>query len=183
LETIRQASSDVATAIGVPPEWVGVAVNGSSLTYANRDQRVQDLNVTTTNHYVNIWNYGFSDLIPDPQYVRLNTATLERSDLKTRLEAYALAAQVEAATGNRIYTEGEMREFEDRVPLPPRGDDDVDAITKQAAILQKMYLAVGVVLTTDEARELARQAGIKLSTSYDPALLGAAPQPPLGATT
>jgi HK97 family phage portal protein len=120
LETVQQASADVAVAIGVPPEWVGIAVSGESVTYANREQRIQDLNVTTTNHYVNVWNRGLSDLLPKPRYVRLNTATLERSDLKTRMEIYHLSAQIESLTGNRIYTEDEQRDLEDRRPLPPR---------------------------------------------------------------
>jgi HK97 family phage portal protein len=120
LETIQQASAEIATALGVPPEWVGSAVSGSSVTYANRDQRLQDLLVTTLNHYIVIWNRSLSGVLPRPQYVRLNTAAVTRSDLKTRLEGYVFAAQVESLTGNRIYTEDEIRDYEDRVPLPAR---------------------------------------------------------------
>jgi HK97 family phage portal protein len=120
LETIQQASAEIAVALGIPPEWVGSAVSGSSVTYANRDQRLQDLLVTTVNHYVAVYNSALSGALPRPQYVRLNTGTVTRSDLKTRLEGYEIAARVESLTGNRIYTEDEQRDLEDRPPLPAR---------------------------------------------------------------
>lgn len=40
---------------------------------------------------------------------------------------------------------------------------DTTGIDTQAAVLQKIYLAVGKIITTDEARSLARKAGIELS--------------------
>ena len=119
LATINEAEASIAIALGIPVEWVGKAASGSSVTYANRDQRQQDLLVTTLNHYVTIWNRALSDALPRPQYVRLNTAVILRSDLLTRLQAYGISADIEAKTGIRVYTENEMRYLEDRTPLPP----------------------------------------------------------------
>ena len=118
LATQLQAKADIATALGIPAEMVGGSVSGGSLTYANRDQRLQDMLITTLNHYVAIWNRALSDALPRPQYVRLNTATILRSDLTTRLQGYQIAADVESKTGTRIYTEDEIRDLEDRPPLP-----------------------------------------------------------------
>jgi HK97 family phage portal protein len=120
LETIADAESAIASALGVPPDWVGRAGGSSkSMTYANRDQRLQDLMVSTLNHYITVWNGALSDALPPSTYVRLNPAVVLRSDLASRMAAYVAAAQVESQTGNRIYTEDEIRDLEDRETLPP----------------------------------------------------------------
>lgn len=61
--------------------------------------------------------------------------------------------------------------------------DPVDAARARAAaeVLQKAYLAVGVVITQDEARDLARRAGAILSDT--PPTPPAAPQPAPPATS
>jgi HK97 family phage portal protein len=149
LATINEAEASIAMALGIPVEWVGKAASGSSVTYANRDQRQQDLMVTTLNHYVTIWNRALSGALPPSDYVRLNTATVLRSDLLTRMGAYKLSAEIQQLTGSIIYTEEEMRDLEDRTPLPPR--EQVPTKTWQAVGLPA--LVDGQIITPDEARE------------------------------
>jgi HK97 family phage portal protein len=120
LATVADAEASITTALGVPGEWVGRVASGSSVTYANRDQRLQDLQVATLNHYITVWNEALSASIPGQRYVRLNPAAVLRSDLASRMAAYSASAEIEAKTGIRVYTEDEMRDFEDRVPLPAR---------------------------------------------------------------
>lgn len=120
LETVADAEASIAMALGVPGEWVGRVPSGSSVTYANRDQRLQDLQVATLNHYITVWNEALTATIPPGRYVRLNPAVVLRSDLAARMAAYASSAEIESKTGHRVYTEDEMRELEDRAPLPPR---------------------------------------------------------------
>lgn len=162
LETINDAEASIASALGVPADWVGrAAAAKGSLTYANRDQRLQDLMVATLNHYITVWNGALTDALPRPAYVRLNPAVVLRSDLASRMAAYQAAADVEAKTGNRIYTEDEMRDLEDRVTLEPR----LDAATARdiAETIQKIYLGVDVVLSADEARQIVNRLGAGLS--------------------
>lgn len=149
LNTIAEAEATIAMALGMPPELVGRAISGSAVTYANRDQRIQDLLVTTLNHYVTIWNRAWSSALSPAEYVRLNTSTTLRSDLVTRLQSYKLSAEIQQLTGAVVYTEDEMRDLEDRSPLPPR--DQVPAKTWQAVGLPTLVDA-GLV-TTNEARE------------------------------
>lgn len=91
LETIRANQVDICMAFGVPPEMVGVATSGSSVTYSNRDQRLADFMVTSLNYDLAVLQSVFSGLLPRPQYVRFNTGALLRSDLMTRYQAHAIA--------------------------------------------------------------------------------------------
>lgn len=160
LETQMHAKADIATALGIPGDLVGASVSGKSVTYANRDQRIQDLLVTTLNHYITVWNRSLTAALPEPMYVRLNPGVILRSDLKTRMEAYRIAAEVQRATGNRIYTEDEERDLEDREPLPPA---EIGTTAREIAeAIQKIYLGVGKVITADEAREIINRLGLGL---------------------
>lgn len=50
-------------------------------------------------------------------------------------------------------------------PIPEATDDDAARAREAAEVLQKAYLAVGVVITEDEARDLARRAGANLGAT------------------
>lgn len=90
LETSQANKADIAMAFGVPPEMIGVASSGSSVTYANRDQRLADFMVTSLNYDLAVLQEMLSAQLPRPQYVRFNTGALLRSDLMTRYQAHAL---------------------------------------------------------------------------------------------
>lgn len=120
LATVADAEASIAVALGVPGEWVGRVASGSTVTYANRDQRLQDLQVATLNHYITVWNEALTASSRPGTYVRLNPAVVLRSDLASRMAAYGVSAEIEAKTGIRVYTEDEIRDLEERLPLPER---------------------------------------------------------------
>lgn len=116
LETIRQNQTDICQAFGVPPEMLGVATSGSSVTYANREQRTQDFLTFCGNGYIVALQEALTAALPRPDFVRVNTAALLRSDLTTRLSAERTG--IEAG----VYLPNEAREKED---LPPIAGGDV----------------------------------------------------------
>jgi HK97 family phage portal protein len=111
LETIRAAQVDVCMSFGVAPESLGISAGGSGVTYANREQRLQDYLVTGLNYDLTVLQDVLTDNLPRPQVARVNTGALLRSDLTTRYASYQIADQVGLLTLN------EMRALEDRPPV------------------------------------------------------------------
>jgi HK97 family phage portal protein len=164
LETIRQNSAEIAIVLGVPPEEIGVAMSGQSVTYANREQRVQQLLINTVNSDIQLWQEVFYDVVPQPQYIRFNTAALLRSDLMTRYTSYEIAMR------SGFLLEDEVRALEDLGPMPPRKGGFIDAKGLADAI-QRIATGVDIVLTADEAREILNRDGAALPLKT-PALTG-----------
>lgn len=112
LETSQNIDLRVAHSFGVLPSMLGLLQKGASLTYANREQDVQNLLTTTLNLPIVVMQEVLTGLLPNPQFVRFNTAALLRSDLETRYRSY----QTALAAG--FLTVDEVRQLEDRQPLP-----------------------------------------------------------------
>lgn len=112
LETIRENRAEIAVAMGVPPELVGGAVGGSSVTYANREQRSIDLLTYCVNGYLVAMQDALSTVLPRGQVARPVTAAFLRSDTLARYQAHEIGIRA------RILTPNEARDVEDRVPLP-----------------------------------------------------------------
>ncbi len=73
-----------------------------------------------------------------------------------------------------------------RLPPLPDGVEFGDAVREAksvAEVLQKLYLAVGVVVTIDEARAMLRKAGIELPDGVPDELVAPAPAPVVQAPT
>ncbi len=113
LGTMRQVQADICQVFGVPPEKIGVAASGSSVTYANREQQVQQFLVDSINADLVLVQEVLSAALPRGQFVRMNTGALLRSDLTARYESYKVALEA------GFLTLDEVRELEERPPLPP----------------------------------------------------------------
>lgn len=112
LATMRQAQVDVCQVFGVPPEKIGIAASGQSITYQNRETQAQAFLVDTMNAEMVLIQEVLSANIPRPQFVRFSTGAFLRSDLASRYQSYATAL----AAG--FLTVDEVRELEDRPPFP-----------------------------------------------------------------
>jgi HK97 family phage portal protein len=110
IETQRFSVEQVARIFGVPPEMIGGSA-GDSMTYANREQRAIDFVTFTLAPYITVLEEHLSRLLPDGQVVRFNTERLLEGDLKTRLEARAIAI------ASHQMTPTEARAAEGRLPL------------------------------------------------------------------
>lgn len=115
LDTIRANVTDVERFFfGMPPE--GSA--GSSLTYANVEQRSLDLLTFGLSRWILRLERNLTRLIPAGQTVKLNTDALVRVDLLTRYRAHDVAVRSGWLSRN------EVRELEDRPPIPAEEDGD-----------------------------------------------------------
>lgn len=95
----------------VDPSDLGIPVVGSSLTYANLEQRnIRRLQVTLLPWIVRV-EAAVSALMSRPRYMKLNTNALLRADLKTRYESYSIGL-----AGQPFLEYSEPRAWED---LPP----------------------------------------------------------------
>ena len=94
------------------PSDLGIPVAGTSLTYANLEQRnTRRLQVALMPWIIRI-EHALSALLAKPRYVKLNTNAYLRADLKTRYESYAIGIT------NEFLVPNEPRGWEDLSPLP-----------------------------------------------------------------
>lgn len=114
--TWNRVGTEVAQAFRVPPEMIGVATQGSSVTYANREQRAVDFLTFTVEPWLTIFEDFWFDALPRPRFAKFNTGNLLRSDLMTRYKAHDLALRM------GLMTQNESRALEDLEPVP---DGDV----------------------------------------------------------
>ena len=162
----QHAVLEIARAAGVDPEDLGVST--TSRTYQNAEQRRLDLLDFTLAHYMAAIEQRLSmrDVLPPGFRAKVNLDGFLRGDTKTRMETYEIGRRVNA------YTDDEIRELEDR---PKNTSSDAASVTEMALILQKIYLAVGVVISAEEARAIVNRAGANLSSVLPP--LGGLPTP------
>jgi hypothetical protein len=95
------------------------------------------------------------DVTPTGFEVKINMDGFLRSDTKTRMETYEIGMRVDA------YTSDEVRELEDR-PRITESTTGRMSVAELTLALQKIYLAVGVVITPDEARDILNRGGAQL---------------------
>lgn len=112
LETIQAVQIQICQVFGVPPEEIGVSASGSSVTYANREQRTQAMLTNGLNADLVTIQEVLTGAVPRPQFVRFTTEALLRSDLKTRYEAHKLGID-----GGWLSVE-DVRRIEDLPPSP-----------------------------------------------------------------
>ena len=111
LDAAREWSMrDIALAFGVPPYMLGVP--GDSSTYANVESRMIELRTFTLLPWIRRAESTLDAQFPRGTTLKISTDATLRADTKTRYEAYAIAIQ------NGWLTVDEVREFEDRAPLP-----------------------------------------------------------------
>jgi len=111
LDVLRFGDQQVAQLFDVPGEMIGAPAQGSSVTYANREQRAQDLLAFRLGPAIARRERALTRLTVRGQYVKLNTGALLRSDLTTRYASY------ERALRNGFLGLDEVRALEDRPPL------------------------------------------------------------------
>jgi HK97 family phage portal protein len=111
LKTQEFSVQQVCRIYGVPPEMIG-ADSGNSLTYANVEQRDLSLLKYTVGPWVTRLETAISALLPTGQHAKFNTAGLLRTDLTSRYASYAIGLS------NGFLTVDEVRDLEDRAPLP-----------------------------------------------------------------
>jgi HK97 family phage portal protein len=168
-----EQSQAIATTVGaifhVAPEEIG-GQSGSSMTYSTLESNDLRYSRKAVRPTAERFESAITRLLPDSVYVKFNFDALVRSELKARMDSYAVALD------NGILTLDEVRALEDRAPLTPEqviawqdqyvvprpnGAGDTKAARQDSAarLLQQVYLAVGTVITSDEARAIVNASG------------------------
>lgn len=84
LEGRRYGRTEICQFLGVPPEMIGAAVSGQSVTYANVTQANLQFLIMNMGAAVRRREKSLSKLLPEPRYVKLNTDALLRMDPQAR---------------------------------------------------------------------------------------------------
>ncbi|MGA0895323.1 MAG: phage portal protein [Ilumatobacteraceae bacterium] len=118
LATRKFTSAEIAGQMFmIDPTELGIGIEGSSLTYANLEQRNTRFVRVTLLPWIVRLEKALSDLLAQPRYVKFNLNGLLRGDLQTRYAAYSVGI------GAGFLKPNEARDWED---LPPM-DDTPDA--------------------------------------------------------
>lgn len=117
LETRRFSAAEIAANLfHVPPDMVGVALEGSSLTYQNMETRWTEFVRSACQPWMTRIERALSwHLLPRPQYLKFNPDAYLRADTKTRYEAHRIAIE------SGLAKPSERRELED-LPYLPEAD-------------------------------------------------------------
>jgi HK97 family phage portal protein len=116
LDSQRFSIEDICRFFGVPPEMIGAASSGSSVTYANREQRAVDFLTFGLDPWLTRLEEMLTEQMPRPQVAKINRAAILRSDTMTRYQAHEIALR------NRFRSVNEVRQLEDEEPIGPTGD-------------------------------------------------------------
>jgi HK97 family phage portal protein len=114
LGTIEANVNAIARCFGVPPEMIAGTTAGP-LAYTSPEMRSLDLLTYTIRGWLVRLANAISALLPSNQFARFNASGMVRVDLKSRYEAHEIALRAGFLTVN------EVRELEDRGPMPEGG--------------------------------------------------------------
>ncbi|MFI6819258.1 phage portal protein [Nonomuraea sp. NPDC050328] len=111
LETNQFTAAECCRIFGAGLAEVLGYETGGALTYQNIEQRNLQLLIYALDPWLTRLERALTELLPRPQYVKINRAALLRTDLLTRYRAHQLMIR------NRFGTPDEARELEDKPPL------------------------------------------------------------------
>jgi HK97 family phage portal protein len=111
VETQKANVSTIARFFGVPPEMVGGETAGH-MAYSSPEQRSTDLLVYSVRPWLHRVERAVSALLPSTQQAKFNASGMVRATLLDRYQAHEIALRAGFLTVN------EVRELEDRPPLP-----------------------------------------------------------------
>lgn len=155
LQTRSMSEADCARIFGPGFAEILGYETGQKMTYSNVVERRQDLLVLGMNKWFSRYERILTKFTPPNQWVEINRDALLQATTKQRYEAHASALEAGWKTIN------EVREVENLPPLASTASDPQEA-RAIAELIQKIYLGVGVVLTAEEARNIANRAGAGL---------------------
>lgn len=156
LSTRKYTAAEVAGQMFLlDPSDLGIPVEGSSLTYANLEQRNTRRMQVALMPWIRRIESQLSAIIPMGEY-RFDVDSRLRGNTRESYETLQVALDAGFMT---------IDEVRDILGLPER-PVSTDA-TELARLIQTIYLGVGVVVSVDEARNILNQAGADLSSEFE----------------
>lgn len=145
---------EIARWTGVPPHLLMQTEKQTSWGTGVESQN-RGLSRFTLATWTGRFEQRLSRLLPGPTFAEFDFAGLERPTPEQEIDL--LIKQIDAG----LMTIDEARKIRNMPPLPEAGQDIASA-RELAEMLQKIYLSVGTVITTDEARAIVNTAGANL---------------------
>lgn len=146
------AITDIANMVGVPPYLIGAP--GATNVYSNDFEQRRGFLDFHLRGIMYAIERGMSRLLPDGLKVKFDTKSFLRMDPVATVNMLNIQQQ--------WMTEDEVRAV---LGMPPLGRvrDGTMSPRELAEALQKIYLSVGTVISSDEARAILNQAGAGLA--------------------
>lgn len=130
LATRKFTSAEIAGQMFmIDPSELGIGIEGSSLTYANLEQRNTRFVRVTLLPWIVRLEKALSDLLAQPRYVKFNLGALMRGDLSSRYAAYA------TGIGAGFLEPNEARDWEDLPPMDTPDVPEVAPMQENAALM------------------------------------------------
>jgi HK97 family phage portal protein len=145
------------------PSDLGIPVEGTSITYANLQQRNERRMQVALMPWIRRIESKLSTLIPGGD-LRFDVDARLRGNTRESYETLAVGL----AAG--FLTIDEVREILGLAPRPNR--TEAPTARELAEMIQKIYLGVGVVLSADEARDILNSGGADLPAGFTPTKVG-----------
>lgn len=112
LDSMGYSDAQIARLFGPAVAEVLGFKTGDTMTYSNREQRTLDLLTFAIQKWLVKLEDAISGMLPNPQYVKFNSASLLRADTLTRYQTHEVARRI------GLNNVDELRELEDEPPLP-----------------------------------------------------------------
>lgn len=122
LNTIQATAADICKFFLMKPQHAGIAQQGSAITYANIEDNMLDFLSFPMTPWMQEYETWLAEWVPSSQYVKLDSSPLLRTNFLSRMQGYHMMI------GSRAFTQDEIREMEDRPPLTPAQQTQIDAM-------------------------------------------------------
>jgi HK97 family phage portal protein len=122
LALMQFGGTDICRFFGLNPSLAGHGTPGGSITYQNVEQSLLDFLAYPMTPWMVQWEEWLTEWIPRGQYVKLDASPLQRTDFLTRMQGYHMMV------GSRVFTQDEVREYEDYPPMTAAQKAETDAL-------------------------------------------------------
>lgn len=120
LETMQASAADICRFFGCPPDLIGVAQSGQSVTYANITQRFLEFLIANLQPALTRRERKFThDLLPNKVFAKFDANSL------LRLDPTSQAAMFDGLVSARVLAPDEVRQKYELPPLTPEQTDQI----------------------------------------------------------
>lgn len=102
LENQMFSTAQIGRLFGVPATWLGIGIEGSSITYSTSEDLARVFIQTTLTQYLTAIENAMTDLLPRGQTAKFKLDALLRADLKSRVAAYQALVALGAMTPEEV---------------------------------------------------------------------------------
>ena len=102
LENQQFSTAQIGRLFGVPATWLGIGIEGSSITYSTSEDLARVFIQTTLTQYLTSIENAMTDLLPRGQVATFKLDSLLRADIKSRVAAYQALVGIGAMTVEEV---------------------------------------------------------------------------------